>query len=113
MTSHKSKAELYTYRVMWSEEDDEFVGLCSEFAGLSHLAATSGDALSGITKLVRHILDDMRADGETPPLPFSKRQFSGKFMLRVPPETHRRLSMEAAEQKVSLNRLISAKLSVG
>ena len=110
MTNHKCKAEHYTYRVMWSEEDGEFVGLCSEFASLSHLAAKSGDALSGITKLVRHILDDMQANGETPPLPFSKRHFSGKFMLRVPPETHRRLSIEAAEQNVSLNRLVAAKL---
>lgn len=113
MKSHECKAEHYTYRVMWSEEDGEFVGLCSEFAGLSHLAAESGDALSGITKLVRHILDDMQADGETPPLPFSKRRFSGKFMLRVPPETHRRLSIEAAEQNVSLNRLVAGKLSTG
>jgi predicted HicB family RNase H-like nuclease len=110
MTSHNCKAEHYTYRVMWSDEDGEFVGLCSEFAGLSHLAAKNGDALNGIIKLVRHILDDMQANGETPPLPFSKRQFSGKFMLRVPPETHRRLSMEAAEQNVSLNRLVAAKL---
>lgn len=113
MKTHEYRAEHYTYRVMWSEEDDEFVGLCSEFAGLSHLAAKSGDALSGITKLVRHVLEDMQAADETPPLPFSKRQFSGKFMLRVPPETHRRLSIEAAEQNVSLNRLVTAKLAAG
>ncbi|GFO77217.1 antitoxin [Bathymodiolus platifrons methanotrophic gill symbiont] len=33
--------EKYTYRVTWSEEDGEFLGLCSEFPSLSWLAETS------------------------------------------------------------------------
>ena len=36
-------AKLYTYRVLWSEEDAEFVGLCAEFPSLSWL---EGVALS-------------------------------------------------------------------
>lgn len=27
----------YTYRVTWSQEDDEYLGLCAEFASLSWL----------------------------------------------------------------------------
>ncbi len=27
----------YTYRVMWSEEDQEYIGLCAEFPSLSWL----------------------------------------------------------------------------
>ena len=102
--------EHYTYRVMWSDEDDEFVAQCAEFASLSHLAAKPEAALRGIGALVRDIVNDMLATGETPPVPFSQREYSGKFMLRVPPQTHRRLSIEAAEQNVSLNRLVAAKL---
>ncbi len=30
----------YTYRVTWSEEDQEYVGLCAEFPGLSWLEET-------------------------------------------------------------------------
>jgi predicted HicB family RNase H-like nuclease len=41
----------------------------------------------------------------------SIKQFSGKFMIRVPPEVHRQLTIQAAEAGVSLNRLVSAKLS--
>ncbi|MCP4549159.1 MAG: toxin-antitoxin system HicB family antitoxin, partial [bacterium] len=37
--------------------------------------------------------------------------FSGKFMVRVPPEVHRRLAIQAAEAGISLNRLASARLS--
>ena len=36
-----------------------------------------------------------------------------KFQVRVPPEVHRKLVIEAAESHVSLNRLVSAKLSRG
>jgi predicted HicB family RNase H-like nuclease len=32
-------------------------------------------------------------------------------MVRIPPELHRRLTLEAAEAGVSLNRLASAKLT--
>jgi predicted HicB family RNase H-like nuclease len=53
----------------------------------------------------------MKANGEAVPEPLSRRRYSGKFMVRVPPEVHRRLALEAAEENVSLNRLASAKLS--
>ncbi len=104
-------AEKYTYRVMWSEEDQEYVGLCAEFPSLSWLAASQGAALVGITKVVGEVLKDMVRSKEPIPEPLSVRAFKGKIALRVPPEQHRELAMEAAEQRVSLNRLISKKLS--
>jgi predicted HicB family RNase H-like nuclease len=102
--------EKYTYRVMWSEEDEAHVGLCAEFPSLSWLAETQGDALNGITKLVADVLKDLARNKEPIPEPLSVRKFKGHIALRVPPEQHRELAMEAAEQGVSLNRLISKKL---
>jgi predicted HicB family RNase H-like nuclease len=105
------KDDKYTYRVTWSEEDAEHVGLCSEFPSLSWLAASPEAALKGIRKLVAEVVADMVSTGEKIPEPLSTKHFSGKFMVRVPPEVHRQLAMEAAEAHVSLNRLASAKLS--
>ena len=48
---------------------------------------------------------------ETPPPPLADRAYSGKFLVRVPPETHRALVLRAAEEGVSLNRLVSARLA--
>ena len=107
MTDH------YTYRITWSAEDSEHVGLCAEFPSLSWLAATPDEALAGIRQIVRDCVADLQATGETPPQPMADRTYSGKFMVRVPPETHRALAILAAEQGVSLNRLISARLSGG
>lgn len=101
----------YTYRVTWSDEDQEYVGLCIEFPSLSWLANTPEDALEGIRATVAGVVQDMSESGESVPEPLSTKQYSGKFMVRIPPEVHRRLALEAAEAGVSLNRLASARLS--
>ena len=55
----------YTYRVAWSAEDAEYVGLCAEFPSLSWLAPESDDALSGIRRLVAECVADMRDCGRS------------------------------------------------
>ncbi len=102
----------YTYRVLWSEEDQEYVGLCAEFPSLSWLAPSPEAALEGIRQLVADVVTDMQANGETPPTPLSTRRYSGKFQVRIPPEQHRQLAIEAAEMRVSMNRLVAMKLGV-
>ncbi len=101
----------YTYRVTWSEEDAEYVGLVAEFPGLSWLAASPEEALQGIRVQVAEVVVDLQANHEPVPDPMALRTYSGKFVVRIPPEVHRRLALEAAEAGVSLNRLASAKLS--
>ena len=101
----------YTYRLTWSEDDGEHVGLCVEFPSLSWLDTTPEKALVGIRKLVESTLVDMAKDNEEPPEPIALKNYSGKFMVRVPPETHRMLAIRAAESGVSLNRLVSSKLN--
>jgi predicted HicB family RNase H-like nuclease len=68
-------------------------------------------ALGGIRSLVRENIDDLESLGEEVPEPMSTRSYSGKFMVRIPPQVHRILAIQAAEAGVSLNRLVSSKLS--
>ena len=101
----------YTYRVTWSPDDEEFVGLCAEFPLLSWLSGSQEEAFSGIRELVSDCIADMQSNNERVPEPMADRMYSGKFMVRVPPETHRALAVKAAEEGVSLNRLVSARLA--
>jgi predicted HicB family RNase H-like nuclease len=101
----------YTYRVTWSAEDREHVGLCAEFPSVSWLAGTPEEALAGIRKLVKEVVRDMKTSGEPIPAPLAEKHYSGEFRVRIPPHVHRSLALEAAEQGISLNRLASAKLS--
>lgn len=100
----------YTYRVTWSEEDGEHVGLCAEFPSLSWLADEPEKALQGIRQIVAEVVNDFVANDEPIPEPLAVKNYSGKFMVRIPPDLHRRLAMEAAEAGISLNRLASDKL---
>jgi predicted HicB family RNase H-like nuclease len=105
------KNDHYTYRTTWSAEDREYVGLCAEFPGLSWLAKAPESALKGIRKVVAGVVEDMKKTGESIPEPIANRRYSGKFVVRVTPETHRLLAIQSAESGVSLNRLVSAKVS--
>ena len=105
------RGDHYTYRVTWSEEDKEYVGLCAEFPSLSWLASAPEAALRGIRSVVAEAVVDMQKHREPIPEPLSSRCFSGKFMARVPPDVHRELAVEAAKAGVSLNRLATVKLA--
>ena len=105
------KNDRYTYRVTWSSDDEEYAGLCAEFPSLSWLARSPEAALKGIRKIVAEVVYDMQQEGETIPEPIAAKNYSGKFMVRIPPEIHRKLAIQAAEAGVSLNRLASAKIS--
>jgi predicted HicB family RNase H-like nuclease len=103
-------ADHYTYRVTWSAEDGEHVGLCAEFPSLSWLDKTPEKALKGIRRIVAESVVDMESNHEPIPEPIAERNYSGEFRVRIPPNVHRSLVIQAAEQGVSLNRLASSKL---
>jgi len=104
------KNDRYTYRITWSEEDKEYVGLCAEFPSLSWLTDTQEGALRGINNVVAEVISDMESNSETVPEPLSVKRYSGKFTVRIPSDIHRKLAIQAAESRVSFNRLISSKL---
>ncbi|MFC1909466.1 type II toxin-antitoxin system HicB family antitoxin [Chloroflexota bacterium] len=108
----KELYDLYTYRVTWSQEDGEYVGLCAEFPSLSWLADSREAALEGIHDVVVEVVSDMRSNDELIPQPLSIKPYRGTFTVRIPPEIHRKLAIQAAESRISVNRLISVKLAV-
>ena len=75
----------YTYRVTWSPDDGEYIGLCAEFPSLSWLAATAEEAFSGIRGLVHDVLSDMHANAEAPSAPLADRAYNGRLGTRIAP----------------------------
>ena len=101
----------YTYRVTWSTADQAHIGLCAEFPSLSWISTSPEKALKGIRKTVDEVVAEMLKANEIIPEALSEKVFSGKFVVRVPSHVHRLLAIQAAEQGVSMNRLVSAKLA--
>ena len=75
----------YTYRVIWSPNNEENVGLCLEFPSLSRLAPTPDEAFAGIRRLVHEVVTDMHAAAEQPPTSLADRAQSEKFLVRSHP----------------------------
>jgi predicted HicB family RNase H-like nuclease len=88
MKTH-SIAEKYTYRVIWSDEDREYVGLCAELPSLSWLDKSQTAALRGIVDAAREAVADLTRQHEAVPGPLSIRRYSGQFKVRIPPQVHR------------------------
>ncbi len=103
-------SERYQYRVGWTEDGGEYVGQCLEFPSLSWLAPTYDEAFAGIRSLVHDVVVDMQSNDEEVPRPFATREYSGKFLVRIPAEVHRQLAMRAAENGVSLNLYVNSRL---
>lgn len=64
----------YTYRVTWSEEDGEYIGLCAEFASLSCLAPEPEEALQGIRQVIADVVADLQKNGEPVPEPLATKK---------------------------------------
>jgi predicted HicB family RNase H-like nuclease len=100
----------YTYRIHWSAEDQEFVATVAEFPSLSWVASSPAEALNGVIDVAKEVVTDMQTSGENIPIPIGERDYSGHFVVRIPPEEHRQLAIAAAEQGVSLNLLAATRL---
>ncbi len=101
----------YSYTVEWSAEDDTYIGRVAEWALLAAHGESPEEALHEIRFVVAAAIDDCQEQQDEYPEPLSRRSFSGKFSLRIPPELHRRLVAEAARQGVSLNQYVTTKLA--
>ena len=99
----------YTYRAEWSFEYREYVGRCLELPWLKQSAPTLQEAIIGVERSVDDYLAE-REGGDIPP-PLTDRKFSGRFVVRTSPMLHSQLTVEAAEQNVSMNQWVVQKLA--
>lgn len=98
----------YTGTVTFDDEAEIFHG---EVVGLRDVVTFQGSSVSELKQAFRDSVDDYLAfcqeRGEEPEKPVS-----GKFLIRIKPELHRRLIIEAAREGMSLNQLAEHRLEV-
>jgi predicted HicB family RNase H-like nuclease len=101
----------YTYRAEWDPERSEYIARCLEFPGRSATAFTAHDAVAAMEKVVDDELDELASLSMQPPVSLTDHRYSGTFLVRTSRAMHSRLTVEAAEQRVSLNHWVAAKLA--
>src|SRR5262245_22850639 len=87
------RADEYLYSVVWSDDDNAFIGRVVEFPSLAAHGKTQAAALLEITSVVEHVLTDLDDGGDLVPVPLGKKEYSGKLNLRMPSHLHRQLTI--------------------
>lgn len=103
-------ASRYAKLVDWSDEDDCFIGRCPElFDGGIH----GQDEVEVYRKLLRVVEEwILLLVKDNTPLPkgSSASDYSGKFLVRLPPTAHHRLALKAKASGESLNTFVAKAL---
>ena len=100
----------YALIVEWSDEDNAWIGRCPElFLGGVH-GPDRRKVYAELCDVVDEHIAISREDGTPLPEPVLSKKFSGKLVVRMDPELHRDLAIEALKESKSLNNLIVEKL---
>lgn len=91
----------YEARLEYDQEDDSFFGVVTNIRDTIHFQGRSIDELhEAFRDSVEVYLNHCERIGKEPNKPYS-----GKFVLRVSPELHRRLAESASASNESLNAI--------
>ena len=99
----KEQAARYAKFVEWSEEDKCFIGRCPELMLGGIHGNDEAKVYAELCTAAEEMVELIHADGHNMPEPLGGKKFSGKFVLRVEPALHRRLSAKALAAGESLN----------
>jgi len=103
----REHARRYLKVVEWSTEDNAFVGSAPPIIGQCCHGETEAAVVRKLTPIVEAWVEIFLRDGRPLPKPSAGRTFSGKFLVRVPPEVHRRAALKAMARGESLNQFVA------
>ena len=112
-TTSAIDAHHYTYQVRWDAKSKQYQATVAELPECSAASPSQIEALTAVETEAMRRVAAMHTAGIPAPIPLTERRYSGKILLRIPPELHRELSIAAATQHISLNRLIANRLAGG
>jgi predicted HicB family RNase H-like nuclease len=102
------ESDRYNYRVFWWPEDESYVAQCGELPSISGIGSSPEKALSEARTAAAAAVEWMREEGEAVPAPTIEKEYKGKVLLRLSPETHRLISMRAVEEGRSVNQYLNS-----
>jgi predicted RNase H-like HicB family nuclease len=97
----------YSFNILWSEEDGEYVATCPAFPGLSALGETEEEALAEAKVALGLFIKTCEERGIPLPEPEVALGYSGQFRVRLAKQDHRRAAQMAAREGVSLNQFVA------
>ena len=102
----------YTIKLI-KEDDGTYYVSVDELPGCASMGDTVNEAMEMIKDAMRGWLESNLERGLEIPLPEVMREYSGRFIVRVPASLHKKLVLEAKKEGVSLNQYVVSILSEG
>jgi len=101
----------YPRIIEWSAEDGAFVGSAPPLVGQCCHGDTEAEVAAQLSEIVGDLATDI-VDGKMPaPAIPNDKTFSGKFIVRISPELHRRAALQAMARGESLNQFVTEALA--
>jgi predicted RNase H-like HicB family nuclease len=103
----------FPYRILvrYSQEDGGYIAVVPELRGCSAWGKSEAAALESVKEAAHAWLASAKEHGLPIPTPLDEQRVSGRYALRMPPDLHRGLMVEAKAEGLSLNQLIVHKLA--
>jgi predicted HicB family RNase H-like nuclease len=103
----------YSFKVFWSDEDQAYIAVCSEFPTLSAFGDTPQEAIGEMETVLQMAIETFKEKNWPLPEPHTHIEYSGQMRVRFPKSVHARLATQAQEEGVSINSLINTFVSAG
>ena len=101
----------YPRVIEWSEADGCYVGSAPPLVGQCCHGTSEAKVAAQLATIVEDLVGDV-IDGKMPaPKGLAGRSYSGKFVVRVPQELHKKLALQAMARGESLNQFIAEALA--
>ncbi|MCD4782418.1 MAG: toxin-antitoxin system HicB family antitoxin [Candidatus Eremiobacteraeota bacterium] len=94
----------YNIKVFQDKRDGDFGACIEEIPEVSAYGETVNDAVNELKTVYNLWLEDCQELCYPIPEPFNVRDFSGKFVLRMPKSLHKSLAVKAKKEGISLNQ---------
>jgi len=95
VTQIKEAARRYLKIVEWSDDDQCYIGSAPPLVGQSCHGATEAAVIKQLQTIVEEWVAVLITDGKPLPEGTANRRFSGKFVVRLSPEAHRKVALKA------------------
>jgi predicted HicB family RNase H-like nuclease len=111
ITQVKEAARRYLKIVEWDDADQCYVGSAPPLIGQSCHGRTESEVIKQLQIIVEEWVGMLLVDGKPLPEGTADRRFSGKFVVRLSPEIHRKVALKAMARGESLNEFVSETLA--
>lgn len=103
----KAEARKYLKVVEWSKEDGCYIGSAPPIIGQSCHGDTEAEVMAQLAVIVEEWVGCLLTDGKPLPAATANKDFSGKFLVRISPDLHKKAALKALARGESLNQFVA------